>query len=145
MSIVAIRAALEGALLELGWADATAFENVPFDPPPDGVPYQRVTCSFIRPWHVENSRSYRQEGWMQVDLAYPAGASIAFPSAGPGEASERAHAIRTAFFRGRTMQHSGIKVMVDEAPEIMTGYPGHGRYTIPVVVRFSAQIQVPPV
>ncbi|HYE46222.1 MAG TPA: phage tail terminator-like protein [Caulobacter sp.] len=143
MSEAAMRAAVETALMTLGWEDQTAWENRAFNPTA-GVPYQRVTCGFGRPNHQENRASYTQQGWMQVDLFYPSGDDPDAPPSGPGEATARAESLRTIFWRGRTLVHAGIKTTIWEAPEIMTGRRDGDRYIVPVVVRFYAQIEVQP-
>lgn len=137
-----MRAALEAALLTLGWADQTATENRGFTPIV-GEAYQRVTFSFNRPRHEETNRSYRQAGWMQVDLMYPAGDA---PGVTPGTdlSTTRAELIRAAFWRGRTLEHSGVKTFIDEAPELLQGRPSGDRYQKSVVIRFYANITVSP-
>lgn len=140
MSTAAMRAAIETALLELGWDDRTAFENSAFAPRPD-TPFQRVTCGFGRPAHRENTGAYTQLGWCQIDLMYPSGEDPEAGVSGAGEATARAEAIQAAFPRARSIEKRGVVTQIDEAAEILPARLQGDRYVIPVVIRFSAQIQ----
>lgn len=140
MSELAMRAAVEGALKDLGWIDQTSWENRSFTPTTD-EPYQRVTCGFARPEHQENTGAYTQKGWMQVDLMFPSGEAADAPSSGAGPATTRALEIKAAFPRKRSILKLGVVTQIDEAAEIMTGRPMGDRFVIPVVIRFSAQVQ----
>lgn len=132
MSTVALRAALETALIALGWADQTAWENKGFTPTAD-VAYQRVTLRLAEPDDSEIGAPSVDRGFMQVDLMFP-------PGGGPGDAGVRADAIRSAFFNGRTLTASGQTVRVWGTPEIMGGYSDDGtdRYVVPVRIRFRS-------
>jgi hypothetical protein len=132
MSAVKVRSALETALAAMSPALSTAFENAPFTPTV-GTPYQRATLLLAQPANDEFSSTYREEGFLQVDLAYPL-------SDGPGAASARAEMIRTTFPRGASFTASGVVVNIERTPEIMPGRVEEDRFIIPVRVRFYAHI-----
>lgn len=131
MSVVSIRAALETALAAMS-ALATAYENVAYTPTPD-TPYQDVAVLFARPDNREISASHVELGFMQVTLRYPT-------NTGSAAAATRAEAIRTAFYRGRSLTSGGIIVTITDTPEVLPGYVDADRFCIPVRVRFLAPV-----
>lgn len=138
MSALLVRAALEVALAAMSPALATAYENTPFKPVV-GTPYQRVTLLLAAPANPEMSRNYTEQGFLQVDLAYPLGTNNS--TFGPGAASARAEAIRSTFYRGASFSASGVTVVIERTPEIMPGRVEDDRYVIAVRVRFYSHIR----
>jgi hypothetical protein len=132
MSAVLIRAALEVALAAMSPALATAYENAPFTPTVN-VPYQRVTLLLAQPANDEFGPMHREDGFLQVDLAYPL-------NAGPSAATARAELIRSTFSRGASFTASGVTVHINKTPEIMPGRVDEDRFVIPVRVPFYAHI-----
>lgn len=134
MSVAAIRAALESALAAVTPTIATAWENAEFTPTP-GTPYQRVYVLFAEPANTEISRSYMEQGFMQVSLAYPL-------NGGPGPAAARAELLRSIFYRGRSLLAAGVTTTIERTPEIAPGQFDGDRYVVPVRIRFFAHIPV---
>jgi hypothetical protein len=134
MSIVHVRAALEGALAAMSSPLATAWENR--EPPTvnNATPYQRANLLTATPENLEMSSAWTERGFMQVTLCYPQGA-------GAGDAMSRAQAIRDAFPRGRTLTESGVTVLISGTPAIMPPLNEGDRYVVPVRVPFRANIQ----
>lgn len=133
MSAVLVRQALEVALAAMSPALSTAWENVPFTPV-SGEPFQRVTVLLAEPANpVIGPDFHTEQGFMQVDLAYPL-------NAGPGAATARAELIRSTFARGAPFTASGVTVTIERTPEIMPGRVEEDRFVIPVRVRFYAHI-----
>lgn len=133
MSAVVIRSLLEAALAAMTPALATAWENVPFTPV-TGAAYQRAHLLLSEPDSIEMSGGhYREQGFLQVTLCYPL-------NAGAVPAAQRAELIRDTFYRGKTLNGSGISLIVEEHPEIMPGVVEEDRYVLPVRVRFFANI-----
>lgn len=135
MSTILIRAALETALIAMSAGLDTALENDKHTPPSAGTPYQRVTVRFARPDNIENTASYRQDGFMQVDLFYP-------QDAGPGDAMERAELIRSTFRRTASFSSGGVTTTIFRTPEILPGMNDGDRFHVPVRVEFYAHITV---
>ncbi len=134
MSDQAIRGALQAKLATITPALATAYENRPFTPPAQDVPYQEVTTVFTDPVNTENNAYYRQEGVFQVRLAYPEGN-------GAGPATTRAELIRTAFRRGLSLDPiDGITTTIWRTAAIGPSGPAGGRYWVPVRIRFWAHV-----
>jgi hypothetical protein len=134
MSALLVRSALEVALAAMSPALATAYENAPFAPVV-ATPYQRVTLLLAEPVNAEIGRTglYTEQGFMQVDLAYPL-------NAGPGVATARADLIRSTFYRGASFTASGVTVNIERTPEIMPGRVEEDRFIVPVRIRFYAHI-----
>lgn len=132
MSVVAIRAALETALNGMNPTIATAWENVAFTPTP-GTPYQQVNVLFAEPENNEYGSRHREIGYMQVKLMYPL-------QNGTATAAARAELIRTTFYRGATFTSGGVTVVIEKTPEVSPGSVEGDRYTIPVKVRFFANV-----
>lgn len=133
MSLVAIRAALEVALNAMSPTVAYAWENAPYVPV-SGTPYARVTLLAAEPANPEISRYHREQGFMQVDLAYPL-------NAGPAAATTRAELIRSTFYRGASFTASGVTATVEKTPEIMPGRVEDDRFVIPVRIPFYSHIR----
>lgn len=134
MSALKVRNALETALNGMSPALATAWENHAYTPVA-GTPYQRVTVLLAEPVNAEIGRSglYMEQGFMQVDLAYPL-------NAGANAATTRAELIRTTFYRGASFTASGVTVTVERTPEIMPGRVDEDRFVVPVRIRFYAHV-----
>ena len=133
MSALAVRAALEVALAAINPSLATAYENTPFAPAV-GTAYQRVTLLLAEPANDEiGGGIYREEGFLQVDLAYPL-------DAGPKAATERAELLRTTFHRGASFTALGVTVNIERTPEIAPGRVEEDRFVLPVRIRFYAHI-----
>lgn len=134
MSALKVRNALETALNGMSPALATAWENHAYTPVA-GTPFQRVTVLLAEPVNAEIGRSglYMEQGFMQVDLAYPL-------NAGANAATTRAELIRTTFYRGASFTASGVTVTVERTPEIMPGRVDEDRFVVPVRVRFYAHV-----
>ena len=134
MSQVKVRTALEETLAAMTPALATALENVRFTPPAANVPYQKAFVLFAEPDDPEAGHSLHFErGIFQVTLMYPL-------QTGDGTARARAEAIRAIFYRGASFTNSGITVVVVNTPEAGQGVVEDGRWSIPVKIRFLAQI-----
>jgi hypothetical protein len=130
VSAVLIRSALEVALAAMTPALSTAWENAPFTPVV-GTPYQRVNLLMAEPVNPEMGRFTRDQGFLQVSLAYPL-------NAGPAAASARAELIRDTFYRGRSFTSGGLVTTVERTPEIAPGRVEEDRWVIPVKIRFFA-------
>lgn len=134
MSAALVRKALEVALAAMSPALSTAYENAPFSPVV-GTAYQRVTLLLTEPANpVVGGGFYTEEGFLQVDLAYPL-------DAGPAAATARAELIRTTFYRGASFTASGVTVNIERTPEIMPGRVEADRFVIPVRIRFYAHVR----
>jgi hypothetical protein len=133
MSISLIRIALETHLNTISPLIQTAYENVPFTPV-TGVPYQQV---FLLPATPANPTMgdgyYREQGIFQVTLMYPL-------QAGPKTAADKAEAIRTAFKRGLTLTSWSVNVTIDRTPEIGEGRVDGDRWSVPIKIRWFANI-----
>ena len=131
MSLIKIRAALEGALNSMTPTLSTAWENVQFTPV-DGTPYQQVTISPTRPDDQEiASKNYQQGGIFQINLRYPL-------LNGPANAMNRAELIRDKFKKGSSFTNGGVTVLCTRTPEIGTAAQVDGRYFLPVRVFFNS-------
>jgi len=95
MSIVAIKAALEGQLKAIAPEIPTAWENADYTPVV-GTPFQAVTLLPAEPDNNVLSPNYQERGLMQVTLNYPVGK-------GAKDALARAKLIRESFPRGLTL------------------------------------------
>ena len=132
MSVVKIRAALETALNGMTPAMATAWENAAFVPVP-GTPYQQVNVLFATPLNAEIGSRHQEIGYMQVKLMYPL-------QVGTATSSVRAELIRATFKRGATFSNGGITTMITDTTEISPGSIDGDRYSLPVKIKFVAQI-----
>lgn len=133
MSVVTIRAALEGALAAMLPALAAAWENAEYVPTP-GTAHQRVYLLLAQPQMLEMSQNlHRERGYMQVSLFYPIGA-------GPSAAATRAELIRSTFYAGRDLVSSGTTVTIDGTPEIAPAMVEDDFYVLPVKVRFYSHV-----
>lgn len=133
MSLVLVRAALETALAAMSPAVATAWENVPFNPPAASIPYQAAFLLPAAPDNAEYGSAHREQALFQVSLFYPL-------QAGSAAAAARAELLRTTFKRGATFTSSGVKVVVTDTPEVSQGTVDGDRWFLPVKVRVSAYI-----
>jgi hypothetical protein len=123
-----IRAALETALVALGWPDQTAWENKSFNPTA-GTPYQRATLLQADPDDSEIGAPAMERGYLQVDLFYPTGD-------GPGAADTRARLLRSTFYRGRSLPFDGGRILIHRTASILPGYTDVDRYVVPVRIFF---------
>ena len=133
MSTVSIRSALETALNNISPALATAWENRPFSPPAQTVPYQIVHVLFAEPDNSVYGPEHRELGYMQIRLMYPL-------NAGSAAAMARAELIRDTFARGESFTSSGITAISMRTPEILPATVEDGRYAVIVRVRFYANV-----
>lgn len=133
MSLVKIRAALETALNGMSPSLATAWENVAFVPPAPSVAYQRAFLLPATPLNSAWGPSHQELGIFQVTLCYP-------PQTGAGASSARAELIRTTFRRGISFLNSGVTVTILKTPEVGSGTFDGDRFTVPVKIRYMAQV-----
>ena len=134
MSAVAIRAALETALIGITPTLATAWENAPFTPT-TGTAYQHVFLKGVTDNPTLGGNHYRVNGYMQVNLCYPL-------QTGSSAASTRAELIKTTFKRGYSFTSGGVTVIIDKTPDGMEGGRVDGdRFVIPVKIFFFCDIQ----
>lgn len=133
MSIVSIRAALEAKLNGMTPALATSWENVPYTPVA-GTAYQ---ACYLLPATPDNPTLgdgfYREQGIFQITLLYPL-------QVGTSTAAARAQLIRTTFKRGTSMVSGAVTVRIATTPEISPGRVDGDRFSIPVKIRFFADI-----
>lgn len=115
MSVDLIQGALQVALEALTPTLRTAYEGNTFKTVVD-EPYQRADFIFAAPENNENTSSYRQGGFMQVTLKYPAGV-------GSGALIARALMIRNAFPRGLALSLGGVVTNIEHTPSIFGGPP----------------------
>ncbi len=131
MSAVKIKSALETALNGMT-ALSTSWENAAFTPVA-GTAYQQVNILFAEPDNVEYGRTHRELGYMQIKLMYPL-------QVGSVTAITRAELIRSTFYRGASFTSSGVTVIIERTPEIGAGSVEGDRWSIPVKIRFFANI-----
>lgn len=133
MSQIAIRAALETALMTITPAVQTQFENVTFTPK-TGVPYQSAYLIMNRTENpVVGDGFYRERGIFQVTLRYPIGTGSVAPMT-------QAEKIRTLFRRGASFNKDGITVMCDRTPDIRVLPNEVDRFVIVVKIYFYSNI-----
>ena len=130
--VVQVRAALETALNTMNPALATSWENVAFAPVP-GTPYQEVHLLFASPDNATFGIAHVERGYMQVKLMYPI-------QIGTSTIAARAELIRTTFARGNSFTSGGVTVIIERTPEVSPGSVDGDRFSVPVKVRFFAQI-----
>lgn len=129
-----LRAALETALAAMAPPLAIAWEGVAFTPVV-GTPYQRVALVPGTPINDEYGRGFQDQGFFQVSLHYP-------PGAGSKDATDRALAIRSTFFRGATFTKNGLVVKITRTPAILPAMDDdQGRYVLPVSIQYLTSIQ----
>ncbi len=131
MSQVKIRAALESAVKAMTPVLDTAWENGPYTPKAD-VAFQKVTVAFAQPGNDEIGPAFQERGYLQIQLAYPAGV-------GAGDAVARADLIRATFARGTSATNAGQSVLINRTPQILPGFNDGDRYYLTVRVPFFAQ------
>ncbi len=133
MAIVEIKKALERHLSLLTPALSTAYENVAFTPVA-GTPYQRVvvtTDKMVDP--VMGSAYRREEGELQVFLAYPQGK-------GSSEVLTRAALVQSHFKRGTTLTEGNIQINFYSTPKIAGSLMTTDRLVVPVLVSYVAEV-----
>lgn len=133
MSIVSVRAALEAKLNGMTPSLATSWENVPYTPVA-GTAYQ---ACYLLPATPDNptlgTEHYREQGIFQVSLFYPL-------QVGTATIMARAQLIRTTFYRGLSMTSGAVTVKVMTTPEISSGRVDGDRFSVPVKIRWQADI-----
>lgn len=132
MSTIEIKRAFEIALSEITPALPTAWDNVEFNPVA-GQSWQKVDILFAEPDNPEWGSGYQQRGFMQVML-------FASLLDGAFIARQRAELLRSIFYRKATFTNGGIVVQVERTPDILPGRVDNDWYTLPVRVRFFANI-----
>ena len=132
MSGYSIMAAFNNSLSSFAASQgvSVAYENVSFTPPND-TPYLR---SHLLPSEtvasaLGTSAYNRHRGYFQVDAVYPI-------NDGWGACATMAEAIRKQFKRGTTLA-GNITV---ERSYVLPGLRDEGRYVIPVVIHYRADI-----
>ena len=136
MAILSIKRALERHLGLLTPAISTAYENVPFTPVA-GTPYQRVvvvTDKVVNP--VMGSEYYREEGELQIFLAYPIGK-------GSKDALTRAELIQSHFKRGNVLIEDNVRVNFYRTGKIQGSLLTTDRLIVPVVIPYVAEVLTP--
>lgn len=131
--IVNVLRALEIRLAAMPGVLPTAHANMIYDPPKD-VAYQRATllpADTVNP--VMGAAMYREVGTFHILLLYPL-------NGGLGAAYSMAEAIRAWFPRGSSFTNDGVTVRVEGTPVIRPGMRDEDRYTVPVLVRYFANI-----
>jgi len=132
MSESAIRAALETRLALLSPAMATAHENAAYTPVA-GTPFQRCYLLRAQPENPVFGSFHRLTGVFQVSLFYP-------PNAGAGAAEARAKLLAEHFPRGLSLTASGVTLMIDREPYIMSGQQDIDRWHVPVRINYFSNI-----
>ena len=133
MSIVKIRAALESALAAITPAISIAYENVPYSANVS-VPYAQPRLLMAAPDNPTlGSSFYRERGIFSVMLVYPIGN-------GSGAAMARAELLKATFRRGNSYSSGGVTVNIERTPEIAMQTAGADAYSVPVKIRFWADI-----
>ncbi len=144
MSITAVRAALETALMGMSPAIDTVFQDGLFTlasgspykgdyQPVAGTPYQLAYLLPARPDNSEIGPNYLEQGIFQVTLRYPL-------MAGTKPAGDRAELIRTTFKRGLPFVSGGVTVTSTKTPEIQSAQPEADRHILIVRVTYAASI-----
>lgn len=133
MTAPKVRQALEVALNGMSPPISYAWENSKFTPVV-GTPYARVTLLLAEPANPEWGSGYTEQGFLQVDLAYPL-------NAGPNAATARAELIRSTFYRGASFTASGVTVNIERTPEILPGRVEEDRFVVPVRIRFYSHVR----
>lgn len=133
MSQGKIRAALDDELYQLDTAFHTAIPNVHFDPVKN-TPYQKTK---ITPQTVENptygDNFHRERGSFLVVLCYPLGS-------GEGAVMDKADEVKGWFYRGKSIEQSGVTVTIRTTPTIGTAYVSDDRYCVPVTIFYYANM-----
>lgn len=130
MSDLAVRRALEIALIALAPAIEVATENGDYTPTAK-TPYAET---FLIPAEPDNLGDFtRLQGVFQVDLKYPKGV-------GPKAAAERAELMKTVFYRGASFASGGVTVRIERTLHVMKGYNDADRWILPVRIRYFANL-----
>lgn len=133
MSLVAIRVALETHLSSMTPEVPTAWENTKFDPQVN-VAFQKASLLPAEPENPSFGDAFhRAQGIFQVQLNYPL-------LSGSAVALARAELVKTTFYRGLSLVSSGVTVVVSRTPEIAPALVDGEWYTIPVSIRYFANI-----
>jgi hypothetical protein len=130
MSLNTIAAMMEQHLRALvGPGAVIAFENVLATPP--AGPYYIANLLPATP-PVQGDGVCIDQGIFQVTCCDAAGR-------GAGEAQAMAHAVRTHFKRGTTLQQDDVSVSVINNPAQASGFPDASHYRVPVSVPWLGQ------
>lgn len=130
---LSIAKALEVRLAALAPELPTSWENSNFVPE-TGVAYQAATVLFAEPENPTlGDDFYRQRGYLQVQLRYPA-------NTGKALAFQRAGLLQSWFKRGLTLEVEDLAVVIEKTPEVTNGANYKDRYIVNVRVRFFANI-----
>lgn len=136
-SLTKVKAALETRLKAMSTLLPTQWENTAFTPPNSGA-WQSVNFLPAEPENpsilgVAGSEMYRENGFMQVTLSYPA-------QGGAGSALTKAEAIRDWFPRGGSYSFGGLTVVVRRTPRIGPAMVQGDRYVLPVSIPYFANV-----
>jgi Bacteriophage related domain of unknown function len=133
-SLKSIKAALEARLVAIASPLPTQWENVVFTPPADGSAYQAADLLPASPDNPTlGDGFYRELGLFQVMLSYPL-------NGGSGPVYAKAEAIRDWFPRGLSLTSGGITVKVERTPAIGPKRVVQDRFTLPITVRYYADV-----
>lgn len=128
-----IAVAFNKALKAVDPAMETAYENVQFTPKKN-TPYQRVRLLPRKPQNPTlGDKFHREIGQFQIFLCYEQGTGIE-------NAYKKAHDIREAFSRGTTLTEGNTKVIIKDTPQIGAAIPTTGRYVLPVLIEYFANV-----
>lgn len=133
MAYVQIKKALERHLNLLTPALATAYENVAFTPVA-GTAYQRVVVvptKTVNP--VMGSEYRREEGELQVFLAYPQGV-------GSTNVLSRATLVQDHFKRGLTLTEGNVQINFYRTPKIAGSLLTTDRIVVPIIISYEAEV-----
>lgn len=133
MSELKIQRAFENRLLALDPVFPTEFENQKFEPK-NGVAYQSTK---LFPSQPENPTLgddyYREVGFFQINLFYPANDSIQ-------PARAKADAIKQHFKRGTFITQEGQVIKITRTPTAATSIPNGDWVVIPITIFYSSEI-----
>lgn len=128
-----IRSAFETKLAELSENIPTAWQNTNFKVDIDN-PWQEAWLMLAKPENpTMGDEFYRQRGYLQIILHYPA-------NTGPADAEQRASFLRESFKRGLSLENGGVTVVIAETPEISGGSSDSDGYRLNVYITFFANI-----
>ncbi len=112
---------------------ATAWENVKFTPV-TGTPYQQVNLimSSVENKFINDVLDHEELGFLQIRLAYPV-------NVGAKNAEDRAQLIRSTFYNNLKLSETGLKIIINQTPEVrVLGIDGD-RFEIVATVYFKAR------
>lgn len=130
---IAVRSALEAALIEIDPSTPLARVNVDFDMPAANVLFYIVEFDIEADNPTMGDDFYRLDGMMTVTIAAP-------ENEGDGPALERAELIRRKFKRGLPFTADSVTTQSQRTPSFGRGWRREGRYMLPVEIRFFANI-----